>query len=386
VAAGPTPVSALIHAATMVTAGVYLIARTHVLFSMSPVAMHVVEVIGAATLLLAGASALVQKDIKRILAYSTMSQIGYMFLALGAGAWAAAIYHFVTHALFKSALFLGAGIVIITLNNEHNIFKMGGLRKAFPGTFRAFIAASLTLAAVPPLTITFNSKDLILNAVWTLSEVHKGFWIAGMLGAFITAAYSFRLLYVVFLGDMKTPPRQNATPSLVVPMGILAFLAAVSGLPELLSQFFGVETFYEFLQTSLPQPLVHSLLPVHELLMQVFYAIVSLSGIGAIYLLYSRPNKIGARLQNIFATAYLYRLARSGFGFDWLYQTIFVRPLVMFARINRNDFLDWITSATISLFGYLNMLLSKTVNGNLRWYAACVGIGAIILLGIVIVL
>ena len=164
--AGPTPVSALIHAATMVTAGVYLIARMHGLFLAAPAVLFLVAIIGAVTLLLAAFSALIQHDIKRILAYSTISQIGYMFLALGVGAWAAAIYHFVTHAFFKSALFLGAGIVIKMLDEEHDIFKMGGLRHRLPLTFWAFLFAALTLAAVPPLTLTFNSKDLILNQVW----------------------------------------------------------------------------------------------------------------------------------------------------------------------------------------------------------------------------
>ncbi len=163
--AGPTPVSALIHAATMVTAGVYLIARMHMLFSMAPAVLLAVAIIGAVTQLVASFSALTQYDIKRILAYSTISQIGYMFLALGVGAWAAAIYHLVTHAFFKAALFLGAGVIIKMLGEEHNIFKMGGLRHRYPRAFWAFVFAALTLAAVPPVTITFNSKDLILNDV-----------------------------------------------------------------------------------------------------------------------------------------------------------------------------------------------------------------------------
>jgi NADH-quinone oxidoreductase subunit L len=384
--AGPTPVSALIHAATMVTAGVYLIARTHVLFSMSPVVLKLVALIGAATLLLAAFSAFVQKDIKRILAYSTISQIGYMFLALGAGAWAAAIYHFVTHALFKSSLFLGAGVLIMALKDEHNIFKMGGLRKEFPKTFRAFIAASLTLAAIPPLTITFNSKDLILNTVWASSITHRGLWFAGVIGALLTAAYSFRLLYVVFFGKVKIKPYKKPAAIMIVPLSILAFLAAISGFPELISTFFGVKTFYNFLQTSLPQPVVNSSLPVHESIMQIFYASVSLLGIVVTYIIYCHAGKVIDVLMNTFITSYLYRFVRAGFGFDWLYKQLFVRPYITIARINKNDFLDSITTAGVHTFRYSNLLLTKTVTGNLRWYVACVGIGAVVLLGIVILL
>jgi NADH-quinone oxidoreductase subunit L len=384
--AGPTPVSALIHAATMVTAGVYLIARTHVLFSMAPEVMQLVAVIGAGTLLLGGFCALVQKDIKRVLAYSTISQIGYMFLALGAGAWAAAIYHFVTHALFKSSLFLGAGVLIIALNGEHNIFKMGGLRKEFPKTFRAFTAASLTLAAIPPLTLTFNSKDLILNTIWASSETSRGLWICGTFGAFLTAAYSFRLLYVVFFGEMRTKPIKKPSAIMLVPLGILAFLAAVSGLPELISSLFGIKTFYEFLQTSLPEPLVSASLPVHEFLMQMFYAFVSLSAMGLTYGLYRYGKKILNAVINTFIGSNLHGLAYAGFGFDWIYKWIIVYPFSWFTRVNRNDFLDGITNTGVYVCRLSNLLMSRAVNGNLRWYIACVGIGAVILTGIVILL
>src|SRR5439155_10768949 len=160
--AGPTPTSALIHAATMVTAGVYLIARTHTLFTLAPPTQHAVAIIGAATLLMAGCSALTQFDIKRVLAYSTISQIGYMFLALGVGAWSAAIFHFMTHAFFKALLFLAAGVVIESLHHEHNIFKMGGLKNKMPVVYYCFLSGAAALAAVPLISAGFFSKDLIL--------------------------------------------------------------------------------------------------------------------------------------------------------------------------------------------------------------------------------
>ena len=384
--AGPTPVSALIHAATMVTAGVYLIARTHVLFALAPVVMHVVAVIGAATLLLAGFSALAQEDIKRILAYSTISQIGYMFLALGAGAWAAAIYHFVTHALFKSSLFLSAGVLIVKLNGEHNIFKMGGLRKVFPGTFRAFTAASMTLAAIPPLTLTFNSKDLILNTVWASSEASQGLWLCGVFGAFLTAAYSFRMLYVVFGGEMRTRPTGKPTAIMFIPLLILAFLAAISGLPELISNVFGVKTFYQFLQTSLPEPVINVSLPAHVFLMQFFYAFESVAAIGLTYVLYRYGRNILSTATNTFLGSVFTGFVFAGFGFDWIYRWIFVKPYIWITRINKNDVMDWITKANIHLFRGSNYVLSELQNGNLRWYVGGIGIGAMILLGLVILL
>ena len=189
--AGPTPVSALIHAATMVTAGVYLIARTHVIFTLAPVVQSAVAVIGVLTLLVAGFCALVQSDIKRVLAYSTISQIGYMFLALGVGAWSAAMFHFLTHAFFKSLLFLGAGAVILSAHHEQNMFKLGGLRHELPLVFWTFLAGAACLSALPLVTAGFYSKDVILWHVWSSPKGGALLWLGGMVGAFVTAVYSF---------------------------------------------------------------------------------------------------------------------------------------------------------------------------------------------------
>ena len=172
--AGPTPVSALIHAATMVTAGVYLIARTHTLFTLAPPVMFAVAVIGAATLLVAGFSALVQRDIKRVLAYSTISQLGYMFLALGVGAFSAAVFHLMTHAFFKALLFLGAGAVILALHHEQDMGKMGGLKRELPIVFWTFLAGSAALAGLPLVTAGFFSKDLILWHAWLSPALRQG--------------------------------------------------------------------------------------------------------------------------------------------------------------------------------------------------------------------
>jgi NADH-quinone oxidoreductase subunit L len=205
--AGPTPVSALIHAATMVTAGVYLIARTHGLFLLAPTAMMIVALVGLATLLMAAFTALMQTEIKRILAYSTISQIGYMFLALGVGAWTAGIFHLMTHAFFKALLFLGSGAIIHYLHHEHNIFKMGGLRTRMPVTFWSFMIGSAALAALP-MTSGFFSKDQILLQAYQFSDIGPLLWFGGLLGALLTAIYSFRLecsLAKQILNQRETP-------------------------------------------------------------------------------------------------------------------------------------------------------------------------------------
>ncbi|MFM7784730.1 MAG: NADH-quinone oxidoreductase subunit L, partial [Gammaproteobacteria bacterium] len=189
--AGPTPVSALIHAATMVTAGVYLIARMNGIFAMTPDTMVLVGATGAATLLIAGLCALVQTDIKRVLAYSTMSQIGYMFLALGAGAWQAAVFHLMTHAFFKALLFLAAGAVIVACHHEQDIFRMGGLRRKLRLEYLCFLVGGAALSALPLVTAGFYSKDEILWASWAAGK--EPLFYAGLVGALMTSLYTFRL-------------------------------------------------------------------------------------------------------------------------------------------------------------------------------------------------
>jgi NADH-quinone oxidoreductase subunit L len=213
--AGPTPVSALIHAATMVTAGVYLIARMLPLFELAPGVLAWVGAIGALTLLLGALAALAQQDIKRILAYSTISQIGYMFLALGVGAVSAALFHLVTHAFFKALLFLTAGAVILGLHGEHDIRRMGGLRKSRPVTFACFLIGVASLAALPLVTAGFYSKALVLDAAWAAGGAGRLLWLAGAAGAFVTALYAFRVLFLVFFGTRRSDPR-DPSPDLAL--------------------------------------------------------------------------------------------------------------------------------------------------------------------------
>src|SRR5690348_17467667 len=250
--AGPTPTSALIHAATMVTAGVYLIARTHVLYTLAPPVQLAVAVIGAATLLLAGFSALTQSDIKRVLAYSTISQIGYMFLALGVGAWSAAMFHFMTHAFFKALLFMAAGAVIQSLHHEQDMFRMGGLRRELPLTFWAFLIGGSALAGMPLVTAGFFSKDLILWQSWAGPNGSIWFWLAGMLGALLTSLYTYRLIILVFYGPQRAHVSRYPGPGMRVPLVVLCVLSLSGGYVDTPPHFGGVPALSNFLNATLP--------------------------------------------------------------------------------------------------------------------------------------
>jgi NADH-quinone oxidoreductase subunit L len=227
---GPTPVSALIHAATMVTAGVYMIARTHVLFDHSPFALGVVAIVGAATALFAATIALVQNDIKRVLAYSTISQLGYMFLACGVAAYSAGIFHLMTHAFFKALLFLAAGSVIHSLGGQQDLRKMGGLRKKLPVTFWTMTVAVFAIAGFPPLA-AFFSKDAILYAAFLHGTIGKALWFVGILTALLTSFYMFRLWYLTFMGESRSPDvHAHESPwSMLGPLVILALLSIGGG-------------------------------------------------------------------------------------------------------------------------------------------------------------
>jgi len=228
---GPTPVSALIHAATMVTAGVYLVARCHVLFDLAPTTLEVVAVIGAATALFAATIGLAQNDIKRVLAYSTVSQLGYMFMACGVGAYTAGIFHLMTHAFFKALLFLGAGSVIHALSDEQDLRKMGGLASRLPWTHRTMLVATIAIAGIPPLA-GFFSKDEILHGAF--ASGHFGLWMVGLVGALLTAFYMFRLYILAFRGPSRLSHEADhhlheSPPSMIVPLAILAVLSIVGG-------------------------------------------------------------------------------------------------------------------------------------------------------------
>ncbi len=402
--AGPTPVSALMHAATMVTAGVYLIARTHVLFTLAPVVQHAVAVIGALTLLLAGFSALVQTDIKRVLAYSTISQIGYMFLALGVGAWSAAIFHLVTHAFFKALLFLSAGVVIMSLHEEHNIFRMGALRKKLPIVFWTFLIGSASLAALPLVTAGFYSKDLILWRAWSSAGGNPWLWAAGWGGAILTGLYIFRVVFLVFFGEARTAmPPGTARPGLriTLPLIVLAAFSLVGGWIETPPFLGNLTLFSSFVQHALPPAQAVHGEKNDETILELLAIAASLGGIALAYLLFLRYPAFLQGMMLIPAFARIREFWQSGWGFDRFYEFLFVRPYLWLAHADRRDVIDNIYKMALScmlrwlqkvdphdvintiynglagLCLFLHRALSATQSGQVRRYAAAIATGSI---------
>ncbi len=377
--AGPTPVSALVHAATMVTAGVYLIARMHGIFLLAPAVMMVVAVIGMATMLMAGCSALVQRDLKRVLAYSTISQLGYMFLALGVGAWTAAMFHFMTHAFFKALLFLAAGAVIHALDHEHDMFRMGGLRKRLPAVFWTFLIGAASLAALPLVTSGFYSKELILGSVWTAG--HPLLWAAGIAGAFITALYTGRMVFVTFFGEAKTGVSHAPGKLMIVPLCVLAFLATVAGFLETPHGFGSVRVFSGMLGNVLPAPAGEAGTAGVEWRLQIVAVATVLSGVALSWRLYVKAPRLAKSLAARAEPVRRWWLA--GWGFDALHDGLIVRPLVALAGWNRKDFIDSIYHVVALVARFAHLLLSHGQNGRLRWYAAGISVGTVALLIIV---
>ena len=382
--AGPTPVSALIHAATMVTAGVYLIARTNALFTLAPVVQSVVALIGAATLLLAGFSAFAQHDLKRVLAYSTISQIGYMFLALGVGAWSAALFHFLTHAFFKALLFLGAGVVINALGHEHNMHKMGGLRKELPIAFWTFLIGAASLSSLPLVTAGFYSKDLILWQAWSSPLGSAGLWAAGLLGAFITSMYAFRMLFLTFFGAQKTPITSKPGGRMKIALIVLAVLSVIGGFIELPRTLGDAPIFSRFMSSVLPETVAIHAGNGKELLFQILAACVSLGGVYIAYVFFLLRPEYARKLMSVRSVESIGKFWFSGWDIDALYDMLFIRPFVWITRVNKNDFFDRVYTGIVSVNQGLNNALIRTQTGNVRWYAAGIAVGAVVLLGIVV--
>ena len=366
--AGPTPVSALIHAATMVTAGIYLIARMHFLYALSPGALAVVAVVGAATALFAATIALVQTDIKKVLAYSTVSQLGYMFLGLGVGAYAAAVFHVMTHAFFKALLFLGAGSVIHGMHEEQDVRRMGGLRRAMPTTYGTFAVGCLAIAGFPLLS-GFFSKDLILEHVFAGGS--GPLWLVGSLGAGLTSLYMFRLLFLTFWGDTRAAPevagRVHESPRVMtVPLVVLAVLSVVGGyftLPDLLAPLYGH---------------AHPHVP---LLVKYLPTLLALGGIGMAYWLYVRQPAAAERLGRRFAG--VHRLLLNKYYVDEAYDAVVVRPLMAAAewlwRVWDTLVIDGLVNGTARVVQAGGLFLRFWQTGNVQAYALSLSLGAIVL-------
>lgn len=378
--AGPSPVSALIHAATMVTAGVYLIARMHVLFTLAPAVQTTVAVIGAVTLLVAGFSAFSQHDLKRVLAYSTISQIGYMFLALGVGAWSAAIFHFMVHAFFKALLFLAAGAVILLLHEEHDMYKMGGLRKKLPVIFYTFLAGGASLAALPLLTAGFYSKDQILWLAWASDKGSPWLWLAGIVGAFITALYTFRMIFLTFYGEVKTEPKHAPGALMTVPLVILAILSLVAGFIEFPENLLPVHLFSSLVDKTLPALTAESGTP--EWVFQFISAITAITGLLIARRLFYRPSRFDTLYLHTRTDHFFY----SGWGFDRLYDVLIVKPVVWLSEVDVKDFIDRIYTFIAAVPVTVNTWLTRTQNGRVRWYVMGLSAGLAVLLIIMILL
>lgn len=365
--AGPTPVSALIHAATMVTAGVYLIARTHGLFLLAPEILHLVGIVGAVTLVLAGFAALVQTDIKRILAYSTMSQIGYMFLALGVGAWQAAIFHLMTHAFFKALLFLASGSVILACHHEQNIFKMGGLWKKIPLAYASFLVGGSALAALPLVTAGFYSKDEIL---WeAFASGHTYLLYAGLAGAFLTSIYTFRLIFITFHGQAHTEAHAGHGIAHNLPLAVLLVLSTFVG-ALITPPLAGV----------LPESVGHAGGEGQHAL-EITSGAIAIAGILLAALLFLGKRSFVSGLAKSAPGRFFGTWWYHAWGFDWLYDLIFVKPYLLLARLLRRDPIDQGIGLIPLLARGGNLALSITENGRLRWYAASIVGGAVLLLG-----
>lgn len=380
--AGPTPVSALIHAATMVTAGVYLCCRMYTVFEMAPEVMMFISITGAVTLLVAGFAALVQTDIKRILAYSTMSQLGYMFMAVGAEAYQAGLFHMLTHAFFKALLFLSSGAVILAYHHEQNIFKMGGLFYKNKFLFACFAIGGGALAAIPFITVGFFSKDAILGAVWVQGEsiaVYNSLYWVGVAGAFLTSIYTFRLIWVVFFGKENTPYHPIKGITFWGPLAILAVLSTFVGaaLKAPVESILNAAKIPAFV---IPEALEHGMHSAEYTAVGI--ALVGLViGVVLFAFAYSAvkgfaKTSLGAGLANI---------CRNALGFDALYDIVFVKPYLLIAKILGRDPIDrlWLVLPALVKGGH--SFTSSRQTGSLRDYASSMALGIFVLLMVLIV-
>jgi NADH-quinone oxidoreductase subunit L len=365
--AGPTPVSALIHAATMVTAGVYLIARTYGLFLLAPSTLEAVAWIGLATLLLAAFTALAQHDIKRILAYSTISQIGYMFLALGVGAFASGIFHLMTHAFFKALLFLAAGAVIHCLHHEHNIFRMGGLRTRLPVVFASFLIGSAALAALP-FTSGFYSKDAILLSAWELADIGPWLWAGGLLGALLTSIYSFRLVFIVFFGEAQTEPDRQPGWRMAGPLILLCVLSLLGGWIAL--------------------PLAGVFPPAEDHAVNHTVEWISIGtpllGLLLAYLMFLGGQISVDKLMASSGARALHGFWYSGWRMDQLYDALWVSPYKKVSHWLRNEPVDAIYNAIVAIHHWCHRKLLALQTGELRWYATTMVLGLILMLAVML--
>ncbi len=387
---GPTPISALIHAATMVTAGVFMVARLHPLYNLSPMAMDVVAVTGALTMVLGATIALTQTDIKRVVAYSTVSQLGYMMMACGLGAYAAGIYHLLTHGAFKALLFLGCGSVIIALHHEQDMRHMGGLKDKLPVTYWTFVVGSLALAGFP-MTAGFFSKDELLVSSWFAGSLGQLLTVLGLLTALLTAFYSFRLVFVTFWGTYRGGShgqgheqghKHGGAHAIHEPSGTMTMPLLVLALLSVAAGYFGI---FEFLAPALPGPVARAAGAHHGPAATAVMAVATfmgLAGIAAAWFVYVKlpglPDRLAQRWQR------LYRLSLNKWFVDEAYDATVVRPTFGLAdRLwQRVDvaIIDGAVNGTARAIAWWGWLMRLFQSGQTQHYALGMALGAVFIL------
>lgn len=385
--AGPTPVSALIHAATMVTAGIYMVARSNIIYTLSPDALSIVGIIGIATALFAAIIGLAQNDIKKVLAYSTVSQLGYMFLALGVGAYTSAVFHVMTHAFFKALLFLAAGSVIHAMSGEQDIHRMGGLKKALPITYITFLIGTIAIAGIPPFA-GFFSKDEILAHAFASNPV---LWVLGLIGSLLTAFYMFRLFYLTFHGDFRGTNDQKhhlheSPKSMTIPLMVLAGLSVVGGFFGFPEIFGGSHPLKRFLEPvfadsdikTLPHHLSHST----EFMLMGLTLLCLAVVIWVAYNQYVKKKEVPAEDAEIEGATH--KVVYNKFYVDELYNAVITKPLNWISsKTNRYieaDIIDGVVNGTGKAILGGSKLSRFIQQGNVGFYIFAMVIGVILIL------
>jgi NADH-quinone oxidoreductase subunit L len=396
---GPTPVSALIHAATMVTAGVYMVARCHVLFNSSPLALSVVAIIGAATAIFAASIGMVQHDIKRVLAYSTISQLGYMFMACGVGAYAAGIFHLLTHSFFKALLFLAAGSVIHALSGEQDMRKMGGLRTRTPITFWCMSAGVFAIAGIPPFAGFFSKDEILYRTFASNNPLHIVLWLIGLATAGMTSFYMFRLWFKTFFGEPHVDPHATAHHSvhesswiMLLPLVVLAILSLVGGWVGVPAAMFGsnhIERFLDpvFTNGTAAEAVAATTGHTLELVLAVVSVLVAVAGFTIAYVFYyEKPGTADALAER---NSHTYAVVKNKYWVDEFYNAFLITPLLMFTRgileiIVERGVVNGSGQAAGAATRGLAWIERKQISGNIRSYAGWLAIGAAAVIAIMI--
>lgn len=384
--AGPTPVSALIHAATMVTAGIYMIARSSILYNLAPITLNVIVVLGLATALFAAIVGLKQNDIKKVLAYSTVSQLGYMFIALGIGAYSTAVFHVTTHAFFKALLFLGAGSIIHAMDGEQDIRKMGGLSKKMPITYITFLLATLAISGIPPFS-GFFSKDLILNNAF---ESNLIVYALALFGALLTCFYMFRLLYLVFFGQQRLASANphESSKVMTIPLMILAVLSVFGGFINIPALFGGDSTFLTYLQTAIFSKSMEELSATTEIGLIVGSLLLLSLVILFAYNTYVRKAKVPSGDEA--SRSFIGNIVYHKFYFDEVYAFVFEKPFGFLSDFFFNKIENKVIDPIVDGVGTISLKLGNITRtlqqGNISFYLFAMVLGILLFIGFILII